>query len=83
MILPVSADNSNGYQMVRPQGLILDKEYTADSADSKGTGVGGEEAQEAPLVDVKELDGQLCEISISHDKDYAAAVAIVSGRDTD
>jgi holo-[acyl-carrier protein] synthase len=28
-------------------------------------------------VDVSELDGQLCEISISHDGDFATAVAIV------
>jgi len=78
MILPVAAKDTNEFQSVRPQGLILDQDYTADVVNTKETsGVGGEAQESSPLVDVNELDGQLCEISISHDNEYATAVAIV------
>jgi len=77
MILPVVAKDANEFQSARPQGLILDQDYTADVANTKETSVEGEAQEPPPLVDVNELDGQLCEISISHDKEYATAVAIV------
>jgi len=77
MILPVTAKDTNEFQSVRPQGLILDEDYTADVVDTKETGVGGEAQEPPPLVDINELDGQLCELTISHDKEYATAVAIV------
>ncbi|KAK1909791.1 hypothetical protein P3342_007963 [Pyrenophora teres f. teres] len=38
----------------------------------------GEAEDPKPLVDINELNGQLCELSISHDGDYATAVAIVA-----
>jgi holo-[acyl-carrier protein] synthase len=70
MILPVTSVDRSEHQSARPQGLILDKVYDTESSD------------DAPVVastrvDVSELDGQLCEISISHDGDFATAVAIV------
>ncbi|RMZ73406.1 Holo-[acyl carrier ] synthase [Pyrenophora seminiperda CCB06] len=83
MVLPVTVSHHDEYRMVRPQGLVLDEDYAAHVAGSEDRVVGVEKAQERPLVDVDELDGQLCEISISHDGDYATAVAIVAGRDVD
>ena len=58
------------HQSARPQGLILDKVYDTESSDDAPVVV-------STRVDVSELDGQLCEISISHDGDFATAVAIV------
>ena len=64
MILPVTSLDRNEHQSTRPQGLILDKVYET-------------RARSSLLPDVHELEGQLCEISISHDEDFATAVAIV------
>ncbi|KAF7682128.1 hypothetical protein GT037_001104 [Alternaria burnsii] len=64
MILPVTSVDRSEHQSARPQGLILDKVYDTESSDDT-------------RVDVSGLDGQLCEISISHDGDFATAVAIV------
>ena len=50
--------------------MILDKVYDTESSDDAPVVV-------STRVDVSELDGQLCEISISHDGDFATAVAIV------
>ncbi|RMZ66158.1 holo-acyl-carrier- synthase [Pyrenophora seminiperda CCB06] len=84
IILPVIIDQSNKHHSARPQGLILDKEYTAaDLADTRDTGVGGGVHKLSPLIDVNELDGQLCEVSISHDEDYATAVALVPHDDSE
>ena len=56
------------HQSQRPEGLILhDALREAEKTDA---------AEEAPF-DVTTLDGQICEISISHDGDYANAVALV------
>ncbi|KAA8622835.1 4-phosphopantetheinyl transferase superfamily protein [Pyrenophora tritici-repentis] len=89
MILPVTANERDRYKSGRPQGLILDEVYTAgaepeaDLVESRGVGTVdegiGEVAENSkPLADINELNGQLCEISISHDGDYATAVAIVA-----
>ncbi|EUC36152.1 hypothetical protein COCCADRAFT_88989 [Bipolaris zeicola 26-R-13] len=78
MILPVTSLDRNEHQSSRPQGLILDEVYKtrALSTDSTGASFDGK-AQSSLLLDVHELEGQLCEISISHDEDFATAVAIV------
>jgi holo-[acyl-carrier protein] synthase len=68
VILPVVSPGANAHQSSRPQGLILDKAYE-ERSDAKTT--------PQRRVDINELDGQLCEISISHDGDFATAVAIV------
>lgn len=82
MILPVISLDRSEHQSSRPQGLILDQVYEAqmrakaNSTKSGDVGVEGE-THALPLLDVRALDGQLCEISISHDGDFATAVAIV------
>jgi holo-[acyl-carrier protein] synthase len=68
VILPVASPGASAHQSSRPQGLILDKPYEVWQ-DAVSTPQG--------RVDINELDGQLCEISISHDGDFATAVAIV------
>ncbi|KAL1800652.1 hypothetical protein ACET3X_000994 [Alternaria dauci] len=87
MILPVTSVDRSEHQSSRPQGLILDKVYETYTSAPIGTGK-SDDARVAmqhvmsTLVDVSELDGQLCEISISHDGDFATAVAIVPVVDT-
>ncbi|CAG5145107.1 uncharacterized protein ALTATR162_LOCUS1654 [Alternaria atra] len=82
MILPVNSVDRNKHQSSRPQGLILDKVYEpyapapSDAENSADARVAMQHVM-STLVDVSELDGQLCELSISHDGDYATAVAIV------
>lgn len=50
--------------------MILDRVY--DEARGHKNFSGGMQEEEE-----EELDGQLCEISISHDGEYATAVALV------
>ncbi|KAG9191863.1 holo-[acyl-carrier protein] synthase [Alternaria panax] len=82
MILPVTSVDRSKHQSSRPRGLILDKVYETytpapnDPAKSDNARVAIQHVM-STLVDVSELDGQLCEISISHDGDFATAVAIV------
>ncbi|KAI4643576.1 hypothetical protein J4E93_006586 [Alternaria ventricosa] len=71
MILPVTAVDRSKHQSLRPQGLILDMVYE----DFEPTWVKPD--GKIGVIDMSEIDGQLCEISISHDGDYATAVAIV------
>ncbi|KAF1925262.1 uncharacterized protein M421DRAFT_424065 [Didymella exigua CBS 183.55] len=68
VILPVNGAGQQEHQSQRPEGLIL-HEALREAEDA-------EAAEEAPF-DVTTLDGQMCEISISHDGDYAHAVALV------
>ncbi|USP74676.1 hypothetical protein yc1106_01950 [Curvularia clavata] len=88
MILPVTSLDRSEHQSSRPQGLILDKVYEAqmrskaNSTNPGNVGVEGD-THAVPLLDVRELDGQLCEISISHDGDFATAVAIVPSMKVD
>lgn len=56
------------HQSQRPEGLILHEALR--EVEQK------EAADKAPF-DVSTLHGQICEISISHDGDYATAVALV------
>ncbi|PVI04533.1 hypothetical protein DM02DRAFT_585818 [Periconia macrospinosa] len=56
------------YSTSRPQGLILRERLTERL-------ISGSESN--TTFDVNSVDGQLCEISISHDTDWAVATAIV------
>lgn len=68
IILPVIGAENKEHQSQRPEGLILHQALR--EAEKSNT------AAEAPF-DVTTLDGQICEISISHDGDYANAIALV------
>jgi holo-[acyl-carrier protein] synthase len=68
IILPVTSAGWKEHQSQRPEGLILHEALREVEKP--------EAAEEAPF-DVTKLDGQICEISISHDGDYANAVALV------
>lgn len=70
IILPLTSAGWKEHQSQRPEGLVL---HEALQGAEKI-----EAAEEAPF-DVSTLDGQICEISISHDGDYANAVALVPG----
>lgn len=80
MILPISSERGTKHASQRPKGLILDEDYKppAGTADAEGSTEAITEANIAgQRVDINALEGQLCEISISHDGDYATAVALV------
>ncbi|KAH7359556.1 hypothetical protein BKA66DRAFT_472773 [Pyrenochaeta sp. MPI-SDFR-AT-0127] len=82
IILPIASLHRDEHQSSPPRGLILDKVYdevfeksgTATAEDEEE--VGREDAIRTPVY-LNELEGQLCEISISHDGGFATAVAIV------
>jgi holo-[acyl-carrier protein] synthase len=84
MILPVASNDRITHQSVRPRGLILDKEFSTPytgASDSEDSAQGPKKKYGSGMhVDVNSLDGQLCEISISHDGDFATAVALVPSR---
>jgi holo-[acyl-carrier protein] synthase len=73
MILPIASTRDEG--TTRPRGLILRQKLQERPDDTT--------AQQDPQrntrtpFDVNRVDGQLCEVSISHDTDWATAVAIV------
>jgi holo-[acyl-carrier protein] synthase len=73
MILPIAPNDGEG--TTRPQGLILRKKLH----DQAGAGAPQQDAsgQTREPFDVNSVDGQLCEVSISHDTHWATAVAIV------
>jgi holo-[acyl-carrier protein] synthase len=73
MILPIAPKDGEG--TTRPQGLIL-REKLHDQAN---TGTSQQDSSEPTResFDVNSVDGQLCEVSISHDTHWATAVAIV------
>jgi holo-[acyl-carrier protein] synthase len=78
MILPVSPPAPGKHRSSRPQGLILDKAYRTAASSAVDSTDGIVRKTHVPSdVDFNELDGQLFELSISHDGDYATAVAIV------
>jgi holo-[acyl-carrier protein] synthase len=86
IILPIDTAPRNKHQSTRPQGLILDRPYKpaqsveqASGARSKDGAAGAFSKQSAMEMSVTadDLDGQLCEISISHDGMFATAVALV------
>lgn len=55
-----------------PQGLILDAAWREHETSKSGIGV-----EDIIHVPETSLDGQLCPLSISHDGDFAVAVAVV------
>jgi holo-[acyl-carrier protein] synthase len=67
MILPIVAQDRNEHQSSRPWGLVLHE--ALPEPDFKG--------DKPPTFSVDALEGQFCEISISHDGVYATAVALV------
>lgn len=77
MILPVAPkDHRLDDATSRPQGLILRKklpEQLDDTAEQRNTQGVVRHGQ----FDIDCIDGQFCEVSISHDSDWATAVAIV------
>ena len=78
IILPIDSIKEGKHQSSRPKGLILDEVYeevnetTSTDDERSRRNVAARNA-----IHVNELDGQLCEISISHDGDFATAIAIV------
>ena len=79
MILPITSHPSAEHQSSRPQGLVLDKPYTSTPAPDRTCKerVSTKQPDESSRTSVNDLDGQLCEISISHDGEFATAVALV------
>jgi len=78
MILPITANTDRrAHQSSRPQGLILDVGYGIQASMVQDET--GKQTEITPL-DIDRLDGQLCEISISHDGDFATAVALVPAK---
>lgn len=73
VILPVSAtDRTPGEITTRPRGLILRQALHSPSYTRQH-----QQVKNWNHMDIEESDGLYCEISISHDGDYATAVAIV------
>jgi holo-[acyl-carrier protein] synthase len=78
VILPIALPTSLEHQSSRPQGLILDTPYGSTPADGDlDHRAGSTTSIKEMFTTVDNLDGQLCEISISHDGDFATAVALV------
>jgi holo-[acyl-carrier protein] synthase len=83
MILPISTRSHEAKAFTAPpQGLILREslrpllleEATAASGGKAGMGATGEAGSR---FDINAVDGQFCEVSISHDDNFAQAVALV------
>jgi holo-[acyl-carrier protein] synthase len=83
VILPITPSTLLEHHSSRPQGLILDTPYGPTPVahrnlyDPSVSSVISEEMS----ITADDLDGQLCEISISHDGDFATAVALVPSTD--
>jgi hypothetical protein len=82
MVLPIASrphgHDRNACQSAAPQGLILDalhKSKNQKSPDEEDQDIRKRTGR--PFTCIDDLDGQLCPISISHDGDFATAVAIV------
>lgn len=75
MILPIHVlEGTAPEASVRPQGLVLREPippYPVGSSSSQQAGT------ERARFDINTVQGQLCEVSISHDWNLATAVAIV------
>lgn len=78
MILPVTLSTRNGKKSSPPQGLILDQLLQDDNAidnhDDSWDSVGRTTLKS---WNMDHVEGQLCEISISHDGGFAVASAIL------
>lgn len=79
MILPITSHPSAEHQSSRPQGLVLDKPYISTPAAHRTCKEREftNQPDDSSTTSVNDLDGQLCEISISHDGEFATAVALV------
>ncbi|OAL03388.1 hypothetical protein IQ06DRAFT_302387 [Phaeosphaeriaceae sp. SRC1lsM3a] len=80
VILPVTSSSRLEHQSSRPQGLILDGPYASTTPTGQAFDTGQDVELRhggGSLPNIADLDGQLCEISISHDGDFATAVALV------
>ena len=80
MILPVNSDQSkaNQPQSQRPRGLILHEPvppYLPKAATKIRSVMTRKD--KGHYFDINEVDGQLCELSITHDGEFAQAVAMV------
>jgi holo-[acyl-carrier protein] synthase len=75
IILPIhmSKDTSSGLSTA-PAGLVLDEWIPSRQV---GSAPSREEWEERADFDINTLEGQFCEVSISHDFEVATAVAIV------
>ncbi|ORY09532.1 hypothetical protein BCR34DRAFT_370681 [Clohesyomyces aquaticus] len=81
MILPGAEENRSYGASYAPKGLILRKRLIDPSPKPKGTiprlTLRSKLSRELEDFNMMGVEGQLCEISISHDGDLATAVAIV------
>lgn len=81
MILPIATrETQTKHTTTAPQGLILRHKldafaYTYNGLEAKMTG------EDRTIFEVEKVEGQYCEVSISHDKDIAQAVALVPSLD--
>jgi holo-[acyl-carrier protein] synthase len=62
--------------MSRPQGLILRKRLP-EQVDGPPKQPNKQIPPRQSYLDINSVDGQICEVSISHDTHWATAVAIV------
>jgi holo-[acyl-carrier protein] synthase len=79
VILPITPSTLLEHHSSRPQGLVLDTPYgpTPAAYHNLNDPADSTTASEESSVTADDLAGQLCEISISHDGDFATAVALV------
>jgi holo-[acyl-carrier protein] synthase len=82
MILPVISRRSIEHVLPltsRPQGLILRKPLPSRPTESKSYSPEADPStgSKSYLFDLNDVEGQMCEISISHDGGWAQAVAMV------
>ncbi|KAF2242920.1 hypothetical protein BU26DRAFT_523914 [Trematosphaeria pertusa] len=76
IILPVASNRGFTIETRRPQGLILRERLPDQPTELRETGE-AQDSNQGVLFDIDAIDGQLCEVSISHDTHWATAVAIV------
>ena len=75
VILPVVSSSTDQPHSGPPRGLVLDCVRKWEYHKSAGQGL--EQKHASRIVTENDLEGQLCEVSISHDGDYATAAALV------
>ncbi|KAF2824339.1 hypothetical protein CC86DRAFT_296553 [Ophiobolus disseminans] len=78
MILPITPPSDiKAHRSAPPRGLILDAVYEPRDTLAHDDAELEKNHSEYERIDANSLSGQLCEISISHDGDFATAVALV------
>lgn len=75
-ILILPGGSADAVQSGRPRALILDAVYGASRVPAVSDGEQGDLRVDGDEV-FGSLEGQVCEVSISHDGEYAVAVALV------